>query len=49
MIVSMSLELVPKSQLPEWGDEDEKLKNEFEARMESGTLHLVSAKKPNNV
>ncbi len=45
----MSLELVPESQLPEWSVEDEELKNEFEARMNSGTLHLVSAKKPDNV
>ncbi len=42
----MSLELVPKSQLPDWGVEDEQLKNEFEARMNAGELHLVSAKKP---
>ena len=39
----MSLELVPKSKLPDWGEEDEKLKNEFEARMNTGKLHLVSA------
>ena len=44
----MSLELVPKSELPEWGEEDEKLKNEFEARMKSGRLHLVSAENPEN-
>ena len=42
----MSLELVPKSELPEWGDDDEQLKNEFEARMDAGELHLVSAKTP---
>ena len=44
----MSLELVPKSELPEWGEEDERLKKEFEARMNSGELHLVSAKNPEN-
>ena len=44
----MSLELVPKSQLPDWGEIDEQLKNEFEARflMNAGELHLVSAKTP---
>jgi len=40
------MELVPKSQLPEWGPEDDKLMNEFDARMKSGMLHLVSAKNP---
>ncbi len=44
----MSLELVPKSLLPDWGAEDEKLKNKFEARMNSGRLHLVSAENPEN-
>ena len=44
----MTLELVPKSQLPEWGEEDERLKNEFESRMKAGKLHLVSAKHPEN-
>ena len=44
----MSLELVPKSELPEWGPVDEKLKKDFEARMKSGRLHLVSAKIPKN-
>ena len=42
----MSLELVPKSELPEWGKADEKLKDEFEARMKSGNLHLISAENP---
>ncbi len=44
----MSLELVPKSELPQWSEADEKLKNEFDARMKSGRLHLVSAKTPDN-
>ena len=42
----MNLELIPKKDLPQWGDEDERLKNEFEARMASGRLHLISAKNP---
>ena len=42
----MSLELIPKSELPEWGEEDEKIKNEFEARLRTGKLHLVSAETP---
>lgn len=42
----MSLELVPKSQLLDWSIEDEQLRNEFEARMNAGKLHLVSAKIP---
>ena len=36
----MSLER-PKSQLPDWGVEDEELQNEFEARMKAGKLGLV--------
>lgn len=42
----MSLEVVPKSELPEWGEEDEKRKNEFEDRLKTGHLHLVSAAQP---
>ena len=42
----MQLELVPKSQLPDWGAEDEEQRLSFEKRMRTGTLHLVSAKKP---
>ena len=38
--------LVPKSKLPDWRAEDEELKNEFEARMKAGELHLASAKNP---
>jgi len=45
MIKNM-LELVPKCELPEWGEEDELLKSEYEARKKSGNLHLVSAKEP---
>ncbi len=46
MRLIMLLELVPKSELPEWGPEDERRKQKFEARMNSGSLYLVSAKKP---
>ncbi len=42
----MELELVPKSELPKWGKEDERRKEKFEARMNSGSLYLVSAKNP---
>ena len=45
----MSLELIPESELPEWGEADEKLRMEFEERMRSGRLHLVSAKNPENL
>ena len=41
------LELVPKSELPGWGVEDERRKERFESRMNSGSLYLVSAKNPN--
>ena len=41
-----SLELIPKSELPEWGEEDERRKEKFETRMNSGSLYLVSAKNP---
>lgn len=43
----MELELVPKSQLPEWGKEDDMGMEKFERRMNSGSLYLVSAKNPN--
>ncbi len=43
----MSLELISKSELPEWGEADEKIKNQFEEKMEQDRLHLVSAKNPN--
>jgi len=42
----MSLKLVSKADLPEWGEEDERRKEKFEARMNSGSLYLVSAKNP---
>ena len=42
----MSLELIPKSQLPDWEAEDEQRKKEFLERMNSGKLHLISAKTP---
>ena len=43
---TMTLELVPKYELTEWGEEDERRKEKFEARMNSGSLYLVSAKNP---
>ena len=40
---SMTLEWIPKSELPEWEEEDEKLRLDFEERMRTGRLHIVSA------
>ena len=42
----LTLELIPKNELPDWGPEDEKLKLEFEDRLRKGHLHLVSARCP---
>ncbi len=42
----MSSELIPKSELPEWGEEDERHRKEFEIRRRTGKLHLVSAEPP---
>ena len=42
----MSLEVVPKNELPEWSQEDQKRKDEFEKRLKEGRLHLVSAAQP---
>ena len=42
----MSVELVPKEKLPDWGADDEQLKKEFEDRLNNGKLRLVSAAKP---
>ena len=40
----VNLELIPKAELPEWGEEDENLKRDFDKRMRTGNLHLISAK-----
>ena len=34
------MELVPKDELPEWNEEDEKRRLDFEARDKDGKLHL---------
>ena len=48
MKIVMALEVVPKSDLPEWSDDDERRKKEFEDRLKKGKLHLVSAAQPDN-
>lgn len=45
----MTLELVPKSELPEWDKEDDKRMNEFITKMESGTLQLIKFENPINL
>lgn len=42
----MELELVPLSELPEWNEEDEKGRLEFEAKKKAGTLFLRKALTP---
>ncbi|WOV92785.1 MAG: hypothetical protein R1F52_06655 [Candidatus Nitrosoabyssus spongiisocia] len=45
----MSIELIPKSELPIWSEKDEERKNEYIDCLRSGKLHLVSAKDPSDL